>query len=78
LDSKPPKIKFEEYAYMETRFRMLTKSHPEEAKRLMQLAQQDVEARWRALEELAKEPTLAVPKPATATPVQPVEEGADA
>ncbi len=76
LDSKPPKIKFEEYAYMETRFRMLTKSHPEEAKRLMQLAQEDVEARWKALEELAKEPAAVAPKPAT-KPVQPVEEGAD-
>ncbi len=76
LDSKPPKIKFEEYAYMETRFRMLTKSHPEEAKRLMQLAQEDVEARWKALEELAKEPVAVAPKPA-GKPVQPVEEGAD-
>ena len=55
LDSKPPKITFEEYAYMETRFRMLTKSHPEEAKRLLELAQKDVEERWKALEELAAE-----------------------
>jgi len=80
LDSKPPKIRFEDYAYMETRYRMLTKSHPEEAKRLMKLAQEDVEARWKALEELAKEGPISVPKPAA--PAAPhvqerVEEGAD-
>ena len=42
LDSKPPKMKFEEYAYLETRYKMLTKSNPEEAKRLMVLAEEDV------------------------------------
>ncbi|MBI5470933.1 MAG: pyruvate:ferredoxin (flavodoxin) oxidoreductase [Ignavibacteriae bacterium] len=55
LDSKAPKIKFEEYAYMETRYKMLTKSHPEEAKQLMKLAQEDVDARWKALQELASD-----------------------
>ncbi len=80
LDSKPPKIKFEDYAYMETRYKMLTKSHPEEAKRLIQLAQEDVEARWKALEELAKEGPISAPKPvAPAAPhvQEHVEEGAD-
>lgn len=66
LDSKPPKIKFEEYAYMETRYKMLTKSHPHEAKELMKLAQEDVEARWKALEELAAEGNGTAPaKPAS-------------
>jgi pyruvate-ferredoxin/flavodoxin oxidoreductase len=55
LDIKAPKIKFEEYAYMETRYKMLTKSHTHEAKELMKLAQQDVNERWKALEELASE-----------------------
>jgi len=55
LDSKPPKIKLEDYAYMETRYKMLTKSHPEEAKRLMKLAQQDVYDTWKMYEELAKD-----------------------
>ena len=55
LDSKPPKIKFSEYAYLETRYKMLTKSDPEEAKRLMELAQQDVEKRWEVLEGMAEE-----------------------
>ncbi len=64
LDSKAPKIKFEEYAYMETRYKMLTKSHPEEAKRLMKLAQEDVDARWKALEELASDGSGNGAKPA--------------
>jgi len=62
LDSKAPKIRFDEYAYMETRYKMLTKSNPEEAKRLMLLAQKDVERRWNIYEELAKE-EAPVPKP---------------
>jgi pyruvate-ferredoxin/flavodoxin oxidoreductase len=53
LDSKPPRIRLEEYAYRETRYRMLKSSHPEEARRLMDLARQDVDERWRRLHELA-------------------------
>jgi pyruvate-ferredoxin/flavodoxin oxidoreductase len=53
LDSKKPKIKFAEYAYLENRYRMLTKTDPEEAKRLLDQAQQDAEARWRFYEQLA-------------------------
>jgi pyruvate-ferredoxin/flavodoxin oxidoreductase len=53
LDSKPPKIKLQEYAYMETRYKMLTKSHPEEAKVLMELAQHDVDVRWKNYLDLA-------------------------
>jgi pyruvate-ferredoxin/flavodoxin oxidoreductase len=55
LDSKAPKIRFEEYAYTETRYKMLTKSNPEEAKRLMALAEQDAKGRWKTYEEMAKE-----------------------
>jgi pyruvate-ferredoxin/flavodoxin oxidoreductase len=53
LDSKPPKIPVQQWAYMETRFKMLTKSKPDEAKRLMELAQKDVEARWNFYKQLA-------------------------
>jgi pyruvate-ferredoxin/flavodoxin oxidoreductase len=53
LDSKAPKIRFEEYAYKEIRYKMLTKSAPEEAKRLLALAQEDVNAKWRYYEQLA-------------------------
>ena len=53
LDSKAPKIPFKDYAYNETRFKMLAQSKPEEAERLLQLAQQDAENRWRHYEQLA-------------------------
>jgi len=53
LDSKAPKIKFEDYAYKEIRFKMLTKSSPDEAKRLLKLAQEDVTVRWKYYEQLA-------------------------
>jgi pyruvate-ferredoxin/flavodoxin oxidoreductase len=53
LDSKPPKISFDKYAYMETRFKMLTKSHPEIAKKLIELAQQDTEYRYHLIEKMA-------------------------
>jgi pyruvate-ferredoxin/flavodoxin oxidoreductase len=64
LDSKAPKIRFDEYAYMETRYKMLTKSNPEEAKILMGLAQKDVARRWKMYEDLAKEEPAVQPKPA--------------
>ena len=53
LDSKAPTIPFEEFAYTETRFKMLTKSDPEGAKDLMAKAQKDVETRWKQFEALA-------------------------
>jgi pyruvate-ferredoxin/flavodoxin oxidoreductase len=53
LDSKPPKIGLEEYAYREGRYRMLTKSHPERAAKLMDLAKMDVEKQWEKYSQLA-------------------------
>ncbi|MBU2506983.1 MAG: pyruvate:ferredoxin (flavodoxin) oxidoreductase [Bacteroidetes bacterium] len=53
LDSKPPKIKFRDYAYTETRYKMLTKSNPEEAKILMDKAQVEVLRKWKFYEQLA-------------------------
>jgi pyruvate-ferredoxin/flavodoxin oxidoreductase len=53
LDSKIPKIKFEDYAYNEIRYKMLTKSNPAEAARLLELAQHDVKERWSHYEQLA-------------------------
>ncbi len=65
LDSKPTKIRFEDYAYLETRYKMLTKSNPEEAKRLMVLAEEDVKARWKWFEEESKESGAGAPKAGT-------------
>jgi pyruvate-ferredoxin/flavodoxin oxidoreductase len=53
LDSHAPKIPLEKYMYMENRFKMLTKSNPDDAKRLLQEAQDDVNARWKLYEYLA-------------------------
>jgi pyruvate-ferredoxin/flavodoxin oxidoreductase len=53
LDSRAPKIPLKDYAYNETRFRMLTQSNPEEAERLLALAQKDVNERWKMYEQLA-------------------------
>jgi pyruvate-ferredoxin/flavodoxin oxidoreductase len=63
LDSKPPKIKFEEYAYTEARYKMLTKSNPEAAKQLMKLAEEDTRARYKEYEDMARDDNAA-PKPA--------------
>ena len=53
LDSSAPKISLDKYMYLENRFKMLTKSSPEAAKRLLEEAQRDVNARWRQYEHLA-------------------------
>jgi pyruvate-ferredoxin/flavodoxin oxidoreductase len=53
LDSRPPSISLKEYMYRETRFKMLTKSNPAEAERLMKLAEQDVQNRWQMYEHIA-------------------------
>jgi pyruvate-ferredoxin/flavodoxin oxidoreductase len=52
LDSKPPSIPLEEYAYAEGRYRMLQQTDPERAERLIQAAAEDVHARWARLEQL--------------------------
>ena len=54
LDSKPPKIAFGDYAYEETRYRVLRSLDPETAGRLARDAQHDIDARWALYESLAK------------------------
>jgi pyruvate-ferredoxin/flavodoxin oxidoreductase len=55
LDSTRPTIPLREYAYNENRYKVLTKSNPEEAERLMQMAQETVDRRWATYEHLAKQ-----------------------
>ncbi len=55
LDSKTPTKSFEDYAYAETRYKMLTKSNPEAAKLLMKEAEGDVQKRWKTYEDLAQD-----------------------
>ena len=64
LDSRTPTKKVQDFLSMETRFKMLTKSKPEDAKRLWAEAQHDAETRYRLYEYMAqrkseKEPSKA-------------------
>jgi pyruvate-ferredoxin/flavodoxin oxidoreductase len=52
LESKGLKMPFKDYAYMETRYKMLTKSHPERAEELMKNAQKDVVEKCQEYERL--------------------------
>jgi pyruvate-ferredoxin/flavodoxin oxidoreductase len=47
IDSSAPKAKVQDFMLSENRFKMLTKSKPEDAKRLFAQAQSDVEHRWK-------------------------------
>jgi pyruvate-ferredoxin/flavodoxin oxidoreductase len=53
LDSLQPRVTFKDYAERELRYRMLGHSNPEEARRLMTLAQKNVDRRWRTYVEMA-------------------------
>jgi pyruvate-ferredoxin/flavodoxin oxidoreductase len=50
LDSKAPSVPLEDYIYNETRYSMLRQSHPQEAKKLLEEAREDVAARWKMYE----------------------------
>jgi len=53
LDSKAPSIPLEEYIYNENRYKMLTRTMPEVAKKLLKEAQEGVLKRWKIYERLA-------------------------
>jgi pyruvate-ferredoxin/flavodoxin oxidoreductase len=53
LDSRSPKQSLESYIYREGRYRILQKSNPQAAERLLKLAKQDVKTRWERMERLA-------------------------
>jgi len=52
LESKGLKIPLKDFAYMETRYKMLLKSQPERAKKLMIEAQKDVNEKWNMYEQM--------------------------
>jgi pyruvate-ferredoxin/flavodoxin oxidoreductase len=67
LDSRAPTRKVQEYLLQQTRFKMLTKSKPQDAERLWKLAQQDADHRYRMYEYMASrkmEPAAAAKEPA--------------
>jgi pyruvate-ferredoxin/flavodoxin oxidoreductase len=54
LDSKEPSISFEDYAYNETRWKMLAKAMPERAADLLKQAQADTTSRWHMYKQMAE------------------------
>jgi pyruvate-ferredoxin/flavodoxin oxidoreductase len=52
LDSSPPTIPFREFAMEEARFAMLARSNPDRSKRLLAMAQDEIDERWRYYEQL--------------------------
>ena len=55
LDSSAPKVPLKDYAYNETRYKMLTQSNPTAAEALIVEAQQFVTEHWAKLEGMAKQ-----------------------
>jgi pyruvate-ferredoxin/flavodoxin oxidoreductase len=53
LDSPRPRMALKDYTYRELRYRMLANTDPEEADRLLALAQEAVDQRWDVYEEMA-------------------------
>lgn len=53
LDSGEPKKALSDYIYQENRFKMLTKMNPEEAKRLLAMAEEEVANRWTLYRQFA-------------------------
>jgi pyruvate-ferredoxin/flavodoxin oxidoreductase len=79
LDSPAAKIKLQDYLLSENRFKMLTKSKPEEAKKLFAQAQVDADRRWKFYKSLSErdmkagngQPAAASPTPAASVDQQP-------
>jgi pyruvate-ferredoxin/flavodoxin oxidoreductase len=75
LDSKPPKMTYDQWAMKETRFKSLTQSSPERAKALMEQGQREAVARVKFYEAIAAAghtspfaPPAAPPAPTGETP----------
>ncbi len=52
LDSRTPTIPFRDFAMSEARFAMLARANPEQSERLLDLAQADIDERWRLYEQM--------------------------
>jgi pyruvate-ferredoxin/flavodoxin oxidoreductase len=74
LDSKKPRLAFQEFAAKEARFAMLAQANPEHAAELMRLAQEDIDEQWRYYEQLAGlERNVAAPVRVEAPAPRPLE-----
>jgi pyruvate-ferredoxin/flavodoxin oxidoreductase len=75
LDSTAAKTKVQEYMLSENRFKMLTKSKPEDAKNFFALAQQDADRRWAHYQYLAgRDPKSGNGAPVPAKPIATVDQ----
>jgi len=63
LDSKAPSVPVKQFMYQEARFSMLARSHPEHARALLRMAQDDVERQWRVYESRATMAGEGIPAP---------------
>jgi pyruvate-ferredoxin/flavodoxin oxidoreductase len=68
LDSAPPKLPLKDYIYNETRYRMLLQSNPDEAARLLVLAQANVNDKWKLLQRASFNPAREDAAKATPNP----------
>ncbi|HUT60218.1 MAG TPA: pyruvate:ferredoxin (flavodoxin) oxidoreductase [Phycisphaerae bacterium] len=53
IDSKEPSLPFQDYAYKETRYKMLTATNPQAAKELIEFAEKDALSRWQMYKQMA-------------------------
>ncbi len=53
LDSHRPRLPLADYRFRELRYRSLTNSDPDEAERLLALAQESIDQRWKTYEDMA-------------------------
>ncbi len=53
LDSKPPSLPLEKYIYNESRYTALAQTNQVATERLLKLAQEDINERWKMYEQLA-------------------------
>jgi len=63
MDSKPPSIPYEEFTSTETRFAVLTRTHPEDAARFLKQAQQHAKEKYSLYEQMAHIKLTGEPKP---------------
>ena len=53
LDSPRPRVQFKDYAYNELRYKMLQRTNPERAKKMLELAQKGIDLKWEIYENMA-------------------------
>jgi pyruvate-ferredoxin/flavodoxin oxidoreductase len=79
LDSRAPSIPLRKYLYQEARYSMLARNSPQEADRLLELAQGDVDLRWKVYSNHALgNETPVVSQPETVTYAQHAHQNGDA